>query len=225
MSVGHASEDRRAYLPALKYRWLTPLYDPVLRFAFREDAMKDRLVAQIDLRPGQRVLDIGCGTGTLAIRMKRTQPAAAVVGLDGDPVVLNVARRKAANDGVDVTWDLGMAQDLPYPDEAFDAVVTSLMLHHLTPERKGQALREVCRVLRPGGSFHAADFGPPQNRLMRSLAKISELLEHTEDGVEGRLPGMFRDAGLSEVEGTGQFMTPMGTLTLYRARKIGGNQR
>ena len=81
------------YIPALGHAWLTGLYDPVLRITMREATFKSRLVAQADLRPGHRVLDIGCGTATLTIEIKRSQPAAEVVGLDGDPEVL---RRAAA---------------------------------------------------------------------------------------------------------------------------------
>ncbi len=207
------------YVPALKYRWLTSVYDPVLRWLFREDVMKSQLVAQAAIRPGDRVLDLGCGTGTLTILLKKAQPLASVVGMDGDPQVLGIARRKASAARTEIVWDLGMAYELPYPDGAFDVVLTSLMLHHLTSDDKARAMREIHRVLRSGGSFHAADFGKPENALMRALAKVSELLEETEDGVEGRLPGMFRAAGLAHVEETRRFITPLGTLALYRGQK------
>lgn len=212
-------EPRGRYLHALKYRWLTPLYDPVLRWAFREAAFKGRLVEQVGLRPGQRLLDLGCGTGTLAIRLKRSQPAATVVGIDGDPEVLGIARRKAASAGCEIAWDLGMAYGLPYPDETFDAVVTSLVLHHLPRADKVRAMREAYRVLRGGGAFHVADFGPPRGALMRALAKVGELLEETTDGVEGRYPEMFRAAGFQEVRETAGFATPTGTIVLLRAKK------
>jgi len=215
----------KGYLPALKYRWLTPLYDPVIRVAFRESTIKERLVEEAAIKGGQKVLDLGCGTGTLVLLLKRAQPDATVVGIDGDPEVLQIARRKAALSGLEIVLDRGMAYALPYPDESFDVVLTSLVLHHLTREDKARALREVSRVLRPGGSFHAADFGKPQNALMRSLAIVSELLEETKDGVEGRLPEMFRAAGLSGVEETAKFMTPLGTVSLYRARKLSNKKR
>ena len=107
----------------------------------------------------------------------------------------------------------------PTLDASFDAVVASLMLHDLTRQEKIRALQEVHRVLRPGGSFNVADFGTPQNALMRSLAKVSELLEETADGVEGRLPGMFRAAGLEAVTETERFMTPTGSIVLFHGRK------
>jgi len=219
MTVDQPRQSEGRYIPALRYRWLTPLYDPVLRWLFREDAMKAHLVAQAALRPYHRVLDLGCGTGTLTVLLKEAQPEATLIGLDGDHEVLEIARRKSAVAGVEITWDHGMAYELPYPDGSFDVVLSSLMLHHITREQRIRTLSEVYRVLRPGGWLHVADFGKPQSTLMRALSKVSELLEETEDGVEGRLPGMFRAAGLEGVEETRRFRTPLGTLSLYRARK------
>lgn len=222
MAADPLCEVEGGYIPALKYRWLTPFYDPVLRWMFQENAMKSQLVAEAAIRPGERALDLGCGTGTLAVLLKKAQPQAIVVGLDVDTQILAIARRKATATGVEIVWDHGMAYNLPYSDSSFDVVLTSLMLHHLTHEDKIRALEEIYRILRPGGRFHAADFGKPQNSLMRALAKVSELLEETEDGVEGRLPGMFRAAGLTRVEETRRFVTPLGTLSLYRAQKSSG---
>jgi len=209
------------YVPALGYRALTPLYDPILRAMFRERTIKTRLVMAAGLKGHERVLDLGCGTGTLTVMLKESARDADVVGIDADPAVLARARAKASEAGMVIAFDEGMARHLPHADESFDAVVTSLMLHHLSREQKAQALREVVRVLRPGGRFLAADFGIPQNRFMRSLAKVSELLEETADGVEGRYPDMFRAAGLTEAEEIARFMTPLGTIALYRALKAG----
>jgi len=207
------------YLPALRYPWLTPLFDPVLRVAFRERALKARLVAQAAPVPGQRILDLGCGTGTLALLLKQTEPLAQVVGLDGDPKVLAIACAKAAAANADVTWDHGMAYELPYPEASFDTVLSSLVLHHLTHEDKGRALLEVHRILRPGGSFHVADFGTPRNGLMKALSRVGGLLEETADGVGGLLPSMFRNAGLEGVEETAWLNMPLGTVRIWRMFK------
>ncbi len=211
----------RDYVPALRYRALTPLYDPILRAMFRERTIKTRLVTEARLRGHERVLDLGCGTGTLTVMLKKSAQDADVVGIDADPQVLARARAKASEAGMAIAFGEGMARHLPQADESFDAVVTSLMLHHLPRDQKARALREVVRVLRPGGRFLAVDFGIPQNRLMRSLAKVSEMLEETADGVEGRYPDLFRAAGLTEVEEIARFMTPLGTIALYRALKAG----
>ena len=108
------------YLPALRLRALTPLYDPILRWVMRDETFKRRLIAQADLAGGRRVLDLGCGTGTLTLLAKQTYPDAEIVGLDPDPEVLSRARGKAVQAGAAITWDEGLATSLPYPDRSFD---------------------------------------------------------------------------------------------------------
>ena len=209
------------YIPALGYDWLTPLYDPLLRWVMREEKFKRRLISQAHIQPGHRVLDLGCGTATLTILIKHTQPGAEVVGIDGDPKVLDVGRAKVAKAGVDITLDHGMVFQLPYPDQSFDRVLSSLVLHHLTTEDKQRTLREVFRVLRPGGGLHIADFGKPHNAYTRLISRLTRRLERAADNVKGMLPEMFRQAGFDRIEETARYATPFGTLSLYRARKPG----
>lgn len=209
-------------IPALGYRWLTPLYDPLLRFVLREQAFKHALIEQAALAPRQHVLDLGCGTGTLTLMIKRAQPEAHVFGLDPDPRVLERARAKAAGAGLVVNFDLGLADSLVYTAELFDRVLSSLMFHHLTPAQKRAALREVRRVLRPGGTLHIADWGPPQNAAMRGAFLFVQLLdgrETTADHLAGRLPRYLVEAGFAAVAETGRFATAGGTLCLYRAER------
>lgn len=108
------------YLPALRFPALTGIYDPVIRLTTRESLFKRRLLEQASPGPGQRVLDLGCGTGTLALLVKQQQPAAEVVGLDADPEMLDQARSKAERAGVELGLDEGLSTELPYPDGSFD---------------------------------------------------------------------------------------------------------
>ena len=215
------NERPEPYIPALKYERLTALYDPVLRWTMREAAFKQRLVQQAGIEAGHRVLDLGAGTGTLTLLVKRLHPEAEVVGLDGDEQVLAIARAKAEQAALAVSFDRGLASDLPYPDHSFDRVLSSLVFHHLTRDQKERALREVRRVLRPGGELHVADWGKPPNRLLRAaflLVQVLDGFETTSDNVAGRLPDFFRRAGFSEVRQTTQFATVFGALSLYQAR-------
>ena len=209
----------KKYIPALRFDWLTPVYDPVLRRMMPELALKQRLIAQAQIAAGQRVLDLGAGTGTLTVMIKQTCPGADVVGLDGDPRVLTVARAKAAAAGVAIRFDQGLATALPYDDSTFDRILSSLVLHHLTTEEKQRALREAWRVLRPGGELHVLDFGPPQNALAWLISQVFRRLERAADNIAGRLPEMFRRAGFSAVAQVAQHMTIIGTLARYQGRK------
>jgi len=215
-------KNRTAYIPAFKYGWLTPLYDPLVRWTLRESTFKRQLLKQARIERGHRVLDLGCGTGTLTLLIKSHHPKAQVIGLDADPKVLEITRAKAARAGLDITLDHGMAFELPYSDNSFDRVVSSLLFHHLTRENKHRTLREVLRVLRSGGELHIADWGKAQNRLMRVAFLFVQMLDGfsgTADNVSGLLPELFRAAGFEKVQETARYMTIVGTLSLYRAQK------
>jgi len=126
----------------------------------REHAFRERLVRLARLEPGQSVLDIGCGTGSLAIAAKRrVGPSGTVQGIDASPEMIARARRKASKTGVDVLFTSGVVEALPFPDEHFDAVLSTLMLHHLPRDARQQCAREMRRVLKPGGRVLAVDFG------------------------------------------------------------------
>ncbi len=187
-----------------------------------ESKFKRCLVEQARIESGHRVLDLGCGTGTLALLIKQTQQQAEVVGLDGDPKVLEIAKAKVARSGPEITMDYGMAYELPYPDDSFDRVLSSLLFHHLTRENKVRTLTEVFRVLRPGAQLHVADWGTPGNILMRIAFLSVQMLDGfktTADNVNGLLPELFSTAGFEVTQESARYMTISGTLSLYRARK------
>lgn len=167
-----------------------------------------------------RILDLGCGTGTLAIALAQREPEASVVGLDGDAKILARARRKAAAAGVEIELVQGLAQEPPLAQQSLDAVVSSLLFHHLRPDDKQRALRAARELLRPGGRIHIADWGRPQDPLMRLLSLSVRLLDgaaSTRDSLAGALPALLSHAGFSDVEETGAWRTPIGTLRMLRA--------
>jgi ubiquinone/menaquinone biosynthesis C-methylase UbiE len=209
------------YIPALSYNRLTPLFDPMLRWTMRELELKRRLIDQARIEAGQRVLDLGCGTATLTILIKQMHLDAEVVGIDGDPKILFIAEAKAAKAGVNLTLDRGLAFEMPYPDQSFDRVVSSLVIHHLTTENKRRAFKEIYRMLRPGGELHVLDFGRPHNLYTSIVSPLIRRLEEAADNVHGLLPTMIRDAGFDQVEVTQRFTTLFGSLSLYQARQVG----
>ena len=206
------------YIPAFHFHLLNFIYDPILRLV-REKTFKTALVKQAGLEKGHRVLDIGCGTATLTILIKRACPDCEVLGLDGDPAILEVARRKIARAGLNIRLIHGTAAVLPFPDSAFDRVFTSLILHHLTSDDRAHALKEILRVLKPGGEFHIAELGKPHNALMAVISQVVGRLESAWDFVKGLLPETLTGAGFVQVAETYRIATVFGTFALYRAQK------
>ena len=154
-SVTRTWHNRHDYLPAAGHDILLPGYDLLVRVLGMRPAY-EQLVAEAELFDGARVLEIGCGTGNVAMTAKRLSPGAVLTGVDPDPRALARARRKARN-VAGVRFEPGYAQQLAFPDGSFDRVLSSMMLHHLDPEVKAAAVAEAFRVLRPGGSLHIVD--------------------------------------------------------------------
>jgi len=210
----------RDYVPALGHDFLTPLYDPLVRLTMRDTAFKRRLLDQAQATGAQRVLDVGCGTGTLLALLRAALPSGRVVGIDGDLQILGIAQRKAEPHRLPLVQALSFA--LPFQTGCFDRVFSTLMLHHLTRDEKLATLREIVRVLRPNGELHVADWGPPHNRLMHALSLPLRLGHHSgrvQDNLAGALPSLFQQAGLEDVREHAHLSTLFGTLALYGGRR------
>jgi ubiquinone/menaquinone biosynthesis C-methylase UbiE len=205
------------YLPGMGHDRLLPLYDPLCRL-LRISRVHRPLADQAGIRPGQRILEIGCGTGNLALLAGRLHPGVEVVGLDPDPKALARARRKAGRRSLPVRFDHGFAQELPYADASFDRVLSALMFHHLGPDERRRALCEVRRVLRPGGSLHLVDFGGARERSDGLMARLSHRSPLLQDNFGDRIPELMREAGLADPsEVAHRVSRVMGRLTYYRA--------
>jgi len=211
--------DDSKYIHALNIKTLTPFYDPLLKWVMREEIFKRRLIVQGALQPSQRVLDLGCGTGTLTVMIKQAQPNAEIIGLDGDNDVLAIAREKAVQAGTEIRFDFGLASELPYEDEAFDRIFSSLVVHHLITSDKKKTFNEVFRVLKHGGEFHVVDFGKPKTAYGRIISQVIRRMERADDNVKGLIPEFLKQAGFTEITETASFTTLFGSLTMLAARK------
>ena len=206
------------YLPGMGLRWLLPLYDPLTR-AIGIPAAHRELCSQARLRPGLHVLEIGCGTGNLALHVKRAHPDLSVTGLDPDPDALARAGRKATRAGLALQLDQGFAEQMGYADGTFDRVLSAFMFHHLAADSRQRALAEVRRVLRPGGSLHLLDFGGTRHRSDGFLARMAHHNERLHDNFDGRIPALMLDAGFADPQETGHRVTRLGRYTFWSASR------
>jgi SAM-dependent methyltransferase len=209
------TRNEQHYIPAMGKHWLLALYDPFTRLA-GVGPIHEQLLDRADLRPGQRVLEIGCGTGNLLTALGRRRLDLEALGIDPDPAALRRAGRKAARRKLPIRYEQANACALPLPDAGFDRVLSALMLHHLDDAEKLGALREVRRVLRPGGQLHVVDVDGTPSGQAAGRRKI-----HRHPLVAGsrpeRVTAALTEAGLTGVVENGRSSTRFGNVVFYRA--------
>jgi ubiquinone/menaquinone biosynthesis C-methylase UbiE len=190
--------EHREFLPAAGRDVFLPLYDPLVRLMGFERTRQE-LISQANIKPDHHILDIGCGTGTFVVLLKREFETAQVVGIDPDPKALHRAKKKIKQAAVSVRLDEGFADKLPYAADSFDRVFSSFMFHHLEEHEKKKTLQEVRRVLKPGGSFHLLDFTAGHGShgfLARFVHSHAQLKDNTDD----LLVQLMNDAGFTNAE-------------------------
>jgi len=208
---------KKTYLPAAGRDWLLPFFDPFTKLLGIE-AHHRRLVDQAAISPGHRVLEIGSGTGNLVILAKTATPTAEVMGIDPDPKAVSRARQKAERRRLQLSFDQGFSEDLPYPDGSFDRILSAFMLHHVKPDAKALTLRETFRVLKPGGSLHLADFEESDQPTGGLHGLIASRL-HSRHGSSPHhlVLSLMKEAGFDDPQEVAHQTTVMGRILYYKA--------
>lgn len=187
----------KTYLPAASHDWGLPLYDPLTKLLGTDKARRT-LLDQAGLAPTDRVLDIGCGTGTFLILIKQLYPFVDTTGLDPDPRALARAAKKAAKLPANIRFDQGFADKLPYADGSFDRVFSSFMFHHVPQQDREPTFREVRRVLKPGGSLHLLDFKSTDGSQGGWLSHLIHSSGHLQGNSPSQILALMSQAGFTD---------------------------
>ncbi len=193
-------------------RW-AKRYDSVVRLMTlgKDKALRQISIERAQIKPGDHVLDVGCGTGDLTLAAKRQAgQRGKVFGIDAAPEMVEVAQSKATKAGIEVDFRLGLIEALPFPDDTFDVVLSSLMMHHLPEDVKAKGLREIYRVLKPGGHLFVVDMQRPVGLVSHILTTVM-MHGHLHSGVQD-LPVMMTEAGFTNIEISDFWLKMLGTV-------------
>lgn len=211
------------FIPALRFKWLTPLYDFFISITMPEKKIKQALIATANVPAGTKLLDFGCGTATLTIMVKQSSPEAKVTGIDIDTEILDKATKKIKEKKLDIFLLDYDGKHLPFQRNVFDRVISCLVFHHLDTDTKQNMLTEIFRVMNTDGQLLIADFGRSRSWVQRVLFNIIRGLDgfkSTDANARGLLPEMISDAGFENVVIKNRFKTMFGEVQIISAEKI-----
>lgn len=216
----------REFVPAAGRAWATRFYDTAIATLARERLLRggvtEAVRSSVERVESPRILELGCGTGSLSLALAESLRRASITGADLDPAALAIARRKSGSDRVE--WLEGNVIEHPPAPESWDCVVLSLVLHHLRPSDQPIAIARALEALKPGGSLHVVDFAPPENLVARlgwPILQRIDGVENTSPMGNGELPGMIDRAGFQDRKLMQRYNTIFGTNEQYRATRAG----
>jgi ubiquinone/menaquinone biosynthesis C-methylase UbiE len=213
----------KAFTPAAGYAALTPLYDISIGLLTREETWRSALIEQVAATGTDRILDVGCGTGSLAIKMKLLSPNTEIHGIDPDRHILRRAQAKAMKKGADIAFHHGFLVPTSVSELGhFSTVVSSLVFHQTPLEEKRNILYSIVKLLEPNGKLCIADYGLQRTTLMKTLFRrtiqVIDGYKDTQPNAEGCLPKFMEEAGFVKVSEVRVIPTITGSISIYVAR-------
>ncbi len=212
-----------SFVPALGFASLTPLYDRALAIATREPIWRNALVEIIAPTAGETILDVGCGTGSQAILLKRMAPGARIVGIDPDPAVLEIAARKARAAGVQLELHRGYARDAAtvLGANSADKCISSLVFHQVPMPEKQAGLAAMFAAVRAGGQVCIADYGRQigwHRNMLFSVIGLLDRFSNTRPNAEGVLERLLSELAKSPISAERQVETITGAISIFCCR-------
>ena len=215
--------EQAKFIPALRFKWLTPLYDFFIILTMPEKKIKQALIETANIPAGVKVLDFGCGTATLTMMVKEIYPEAKVTGIDVDRKIVDRAIQKIKEKKLGIFLLVYDGKQLPFQRNAFNRIVSCLVFHHLDTETKQKSLTEIFRILSKDGQLHIADFGRSKSWVQRTLFNSIRGLDgfkSTDANAKGLLPELISDAGFENVVIKKRFKIMFGEVQIISAEKI-----
>ena len=227
MQDSKAGAVQSEFVPALRYKWATGLYDWLMEAFVKERELRERTITAIHSSAGETIVDFGCGTGSLLKALHQHKEGVTLVGLDLDKDVLEIAERKFAGSPrgqrpvffrANLTADLGsQLTNLPKAD----CLVSSLVFHHLTTEQKRKAFKNAAALVKPGGRFILVDWGPGSTLVSKigfMFVRLFDGLSVTRANAKGMLPSLMTDAGFQLTTSRPLLNTVFGTIWLHEGQ-------
>ncbi|MGA7721989.1 MAG: class I SAM-dependent methyltransferase [Ignavibacteriaceae bacterium] len=207
---------KEKFIPAFDFHFLTKLFDLFISTVIPENRIKGELIDFMNIREGHKILDFGCGTGTLLLMGKQKHPEAHFEGIDIDPKILKIAEGKIQKENLDIPLTEYDGGELPRENSSINKVMNSLMMHHLSTDKKLTAMREIFRALVVGGEIYIADFGKQENLVISLIDKIVNKSEQqVVVNFNGSIPQLLADAGFRNVQTLKKYNTRSGTICIY----------
>ena len=210
------------FIPALGYDFLSDYYDLAIKLTMPEKKFRNRLIDFVDPKENEKILEFGFGTAQNIIILKQRFPNCNLLGVDIDPKIKSIAEYKLNKAGIQVPLYLYDGNKLPFEDDSFDKVYSSLVFHQLDMISKLKCLLEINRILKPNGELIIGDWGKAKTKWMRLSFYLVQLLDGfktTTDNVNGLMTKYITDAGFKNVEEISYINTSIGTYSYYKAYK------
>lgn len=216
------NSDRKKFIPALGYNWLTNFYDLTIKLTMPEKKFRNRLIDEVNPKDTEKILEFGFGTGQNLLIANRKNPKTEFTGLDIDPKVKKIAEHRLMSENIDILLVLYDGGKFPFKSNSFHKVFSSLVFHQLDTQTKKHCLLEIYRILKPGGTLIIGDWGKPKSKFRRILFYAVQLLDGfktTQANVEGLLPAFISECGFKNVKEIGFINTKIGTYCYYKGKK------
>ncbi len=222
--TAQGTSSKGAFTPALGFNALTPVYDLAIAIFTRERIWRTRLIDAIDPNPNDLILDIGCGTGSLAHFIDQACSSASYLGLDPDEQAVNIAKKRAQQKSIAARFVTGFFDGSETVEgNRPNKIVTSLVLHQTPLPEKRRIIKQAYDLLPVGGVLIIADYGEQKTALMRFLFRWTvqalDGLDDTQPNADGVLPDLLKDTGYTDISQTATVPTPSGSISVLHASK------